>query len=587
MKINEELSIKGLTINQIYSLYVSKRLIVNRNYQRKLCWTIEEKRNFIDSIMNGYPVPLFLLAINKDGEYEIIDGLQRLEAICSLIEQKYELKNGFFNLDSMPDTIFLKRDKVLIQKKPILNVDICKDIANYPLPVSVFSAEDGNIEEVFKRINSTGKHLSLQELRQVGVNSDFSNLVRSISSEIRGDSSDDILLLNEMSKISLSNHRLSYGISIEDTFWMKNEIFTRNDFRMSRDEEVVAFILIYLIAGQITSVGNKLNLYYGYSRNPLETNIPVEVTSVQQGIDRMGRERIVQEFHITLSCIKDMLAEYGDSFRNLLGFTKDISDISVQFQAVFMAIHRLIIKEHKTEYIATKIVNALNRKAALLSGKTNQNNLQTITNMIYGLIEGAFVKGDQEDPAIDDWSMKCINILNRSRTEQVLYDFKIGFVELKKNKIEKEVIEKVLKTLTSINNVGPNRVGYVIVGVADDEKHAQIYKKEYGENYHKEGNFAIIGIEHDAKAVGMNLDRYTHSVKELVKDSTTITDEYKQHILTNMKTPLLYGHQLFIFKTEFSQPTPYDNNYYLREFSDVRKLSPEEIPVLFNSYYSK
>ena len=105
MQINDELSIKSMTVNQIYSLFVERKLKVNRQYQRKLCWTIEEKRNFIDTVSNGYPVPLFLLAIDENGVYEIIDGMQRLDALCTFIEQKYELLDGHFNLESMTDTL--------------------------------------------------------------------------------------------------------------------------------------------------------------------------------------------------------------------------------------------------------------------------------------------------------------------------------------------------------------------------------------------------------------------------------------------------------------------------------------------------
>ena len=200
MFIQEELSIKAMTISQIYSLYCSDKLIVNRRYQRKLCWTIEEKRNFLDTIERGFPVPMFLLATNENGQYEIIDGMQRLDAICSFISQRYQLKSGFFNLESMPDTIEMKRNKVLTQKNPCIDATVCKDIANYPLPVSVFpAATRDDIEEVFKRINSTGKHLALQELRQVGVDTPFSNIVRELSAEIRGDISDDVLLLKNMS----------------------------------------------------------------------------------------------------------------------------------------------------------------------------------------------------------------------------------------------------------------------------------------------------------------------------------------------------------------------------------------------------
>ena len=120
---NEPL-IKSYSISQMYSLYCSNKLIVNRRYQRKLCWTIEEKRNFIDTIMNNLPVPMFLFAENSNGELEIIDGMQRLDAICSLIEQRYSLKSGFFNLETMPDTIGLMRQGILTEKGRIIPAEI-------------------------------------------------------------------------------------------------------------------------------------------------------------------------------------------------------------------------------------------------------------------------------------------------------------------------------------------------------------------------------------------------------------------------------------------------------------------------------
>mgnify|MGYP004672468323 FL=1 len=578
-----------MTVNQIYSLYVAKRLIVNRQYQRKLCWTIEEKRNFIDTISNGYPVPLFLLAMDENGNYEIIDGMQRLDAICTLIEQKYELLDGYFNLESMPDTLTLKRIGTLKQKKGVLSLEKCKEIANYPLPVSVFAAKDNSIEEVFKRINSTGKHLSAQELRQIGVNTDYANLVRRLSSEIRGDSSDDILLLNNMANISLSNYRLPYTINVNNTFWIKNGIFTSNDLRQSRDEEIIGFIIAGIILDdKIFYLGNNLNKFYGYTRNPLATEVPIEMTQLQNGIDRIGIENVRNRFYCVMSCIKDILSYAQESFRKIVGADNSISDISLQFQIVFMAIHRLIVKEGRNVYDVNQITCKLkaNGKALVSGDLRSANRISASVDMIYGLIENAFQNGEKEDPAVDDWSMKCVNILNKSRTEQVLYDFKIGFVEYNESKFNPKTLEKVLKTLTAINNVGPRKTGYVLVGIGDSEDDAKKYCQLYGGAYILEGDFPIVGIEHDAKALKLNIDRYCHNIKEYIKNSQAIPEAYRKHLLINMRTPMLYGKQLIIFKTCYTEPVPYNNVYYIREFTDVVELDPSQYPQLFTDYYS-
>jgi hypothetical protein len=79
-----ELSIRNKSVQRIYNFYIKNLFYVNRKYQRKLVWNIEEKRAFIDSILNGFPVPIILLAQTQredDNVFEIIDGMQRLNSI--------------------------------------------------------------------------------------------------------------------------------------------------------------------------------------------------------------------------------------------------------------------------------------------------------------------------------------------------------------------------------------------------------------------------------------------------------------------------------------------------------------------------
>ena len=202
-------------------------------------------------------------------------------------------------------------------------------------------------------------------------------------------------------------------------------------------------------------------------------------------------------------------------------------------------------------------------------------------------MQTGLTKGEIEDPALDNWSLELVNILNKSRSEQVLYDYKIGLVPFKGNKLDSNMVEKVLKTLTAINNAGPGRAGYVIVGVADTEEDANKYQQEYGIKYTMVNELPLCGIEHDAIAIAQDIDRYTHTVKEYIKQCTSIPEAYKMHILTQMKTPIAYGKHTFVFKTNYTEPVPYNNEYYIREFSDVTKLTPAQIPTLFTNYYGK
>ena len=73
-----EVNVKGEPVERVFGNFAAERYVVNRRYQRKLIWTLEEKQNFIDSIISGYPVPIILLAEGShkgSGNFEIIDGM--------------------------------------------------------------------------------------------------------------------------------------------------------------------------------------------------------------------------------------------------------------------------------------------------------------------------------------------------------------------------------------------------------------------------------------------------------------------------------------------------------------------------------
>ena len=145
-----------------------------------------------------------------------------------------------------------------------------------------------------------------------------------------------------MSNISLSNYRLPYTINVSNTFWIKNGIFTANDLRQSRDEEIIGFIIAGIILdGKIFYLGNNLNKFYGYTRNPLATEVPIEMTQLQNGIDRIGMENVKNRFYCVMSCIKDILSYSNESFRRIIGADNSISDNSLQFQIDFTQIYRL------------------------------------------------------------------------------------------------------------------------------------------------------------------------------------------------------------------------------------------------------
>lgn len=103
-------TVDGTKIDKIFRDYFEGNFSVNRRYQRKLVWSEEQKIKLIDSIVHEIPIPLILLAKSDkfNGAFEIVDGLQRIDAIVSFIENRYPFEGRYFDLESWGYTKLLK-----------------------------------------------------------------------------------------------------------------------------------------------------------------------------------------------------------------------------------------------------------------------------------------------------------------------------------------------------------------------------------------------------------------------------------------------------------------------------------------------
>mgnify|MGYP001444565928 CR=1 FL=1 len=208
--MQNNLNIRGEPIQSVYSSFRKSQYVVNRRYQRKLVWKKHEKQRFIDSIIKQFPVPLFLGVsfhdVKKGTCFEILDGMQRLEAITSFIEGRFSVNGYYFDLSVISETNALLKGGVLRQNYPVLDRDTCSAILSYPLPISTTAySSSADIDETFRRINTGGVRLSRHEVRQAGALSEFAQLVRKCATYIRGDASHlDIVDLRNIHEISLS-----------------------------------------------------------------------------------------------------------------------------------------------------------------------------------------------------------------------------------------------------------------------------------------------------------------------------------------------------------------------------------------------
>ena len=80
------------TIRELKINYLEKNIInLKPNYQREFSWSFDKMCTFIDSLMRGYVIPLFILCENKlenNKQFECIDGQHRLTVLQKYIKSE-------------------------------------------------------------------------------------------------------------------------------------------------------------------------------------------------------------------------------------------------------------------------------------------------------------------------------------------------------------------------------------------------------------------------------------------------------------------------------------------------------------------
>jgi hypothetical protein len=592
-KANVELSIKGESIQSLYGYYLSDTFLVNRRYQRKLVWTLDEKRAFIDSVIKGYPVPLILLAdiiSNETRRLEIIDGMQRLNAIMSFIEQEFDVNNEYFNLDSIADTKLQMDDGKLAQKGIPMAREICANIARYQIPLSVFQEKGAShVDEVFRRLNANGRHLSKQELRQAGATSKFASVVRKISCSIRGDSSaSDILNLSAMKNISITSKNLSYGINVDDVFWIKNNIITRESLRESNDEEIIADIVAWTSIGKsLRSSSDILNQLYGFEVDDSDSTLAQQV---EVAIQKINEEQVALNVQLVFDKLISILDASGKTFNALL-FEKQQAKISRYFQIVYLTLFELIVVQGKDISNMAGLVKTLNKSGDKLiklsqgGGNWSAKEKQSAIEMLEGPLKKYFAKSKSNDPTRQQWITRLENILMQSSTEQSLYDFKMGLHSLTKDaKFDKPLFSKIIKTLTAMANTMPGASGYCIIGIADTKRSANAFEKRYGVPGASYSNYWITGVDAEADAYHQGVDTYFTKLTQLIQ-SQPISDRDKDYIARNITTVTYFDKTVIILKIE-SGPVPsfYNGQYFVRHGSNIAEVLPVHFSNLFSRF---
>lgn len=584
---------RGMSVLNLYQLYRNKSLLVNRKYQRKLVWTKSEKEALIESVLSQYPIPLILLAEKEkspEGEirFEIIDGMQRLNALFSFIENQFTVNGLYFDTTQHPTANALARDGVfeVVKGKDVhlLDEKKCAQFLEYTLPVSTFQGSEEEVIEVFGRINSNGKHLSPQEVRQAGSTTVFSDIVRELSSEIRGDVSKEVLALTEMPEISIDskNIALGYGISADDTFWCSQGILRVSHVRDSEDEQLIADLILSIALKEPFSASREnFNEYYKNEKKKLE---------IESAIATYGKENLKNDIKFVFDKIQNIfgiVSTERNFLKNTLNPNAGSNAVKEPYYTLFMAIYSLMIEKGKEPFDIEGIVRSLNNLAGrLMSGKSiSVSNRITNRDLTIGLIQSYFKKSSQTFRSQGLLSIDFENYLRLSKVEPPHYDFKQGFYSLGDTReFDENSFEKVLKNITAMANLGKGRTGFLFIGVSDREDHTLRVEQLDKIQVPRIGDFGVVGLEREANIKGVSLDQYISFLTGKINDSEL--NSRLKTIVTSKMMPINYRNQtvLLIEIKCGDEPYWYKGEIYVRDGAQCIKLKGEDVGNVYAKF---
>lgn len=143
-------TIRSIALLNVVNDVKAARLVPDAYFQRNLVWREVHKKDFIETILQGYPFPQMFFSRGKidiermSSTSCIVDGQQRTNAILEFVDNKFAVDGRFFkDLKDDEKSAFLKYEIAIVE------LDLDND--------------SPHVLEIFKRLNRTANSLTTIE----------------------------------------------------------------------------------------------------------------------------------------------------------------------------------------------------------------------------------------------------------------------------------------------------------------------------------------------------------------------------------------------------------------------------------------
>lgn len=172
----------SMSIGELMGMYEKDEIVLRPEYQRYFRWSMEQKSKLIESVLIGLPLPSFFMAQDENGNWEVVDGMQRLSTIfdfTGVLKQGNKKQVTYERFESLSDDLFYL-DGFGGKTWNDFSRRIQLDLKRTKVQLIILLRET-NLDakfELFQRLNSGGTSISGQELRNAIMAGDCPDLLK-------------------------------------------------------------------------------------------------------------------------------------------------------------------------------------------------------------------------------------------------------------------------------------------------------------------------------------------------------------------------------------------------------------------------
>jgi hypothetical protein len=164
----EQIRVRPMVLSafQVHRDIQKGKIDLNPEFQRNFVWNDMQKSLLIESMLLKIPLPAFYFAEDKTGNFQVVDGLQRLTVINQYFNNEFKLRSLEY-LKHLEGLYFSENVEKKIKPKQALYDPYDSRIESTQLNINVIEASSPlRVKyDIFYRINTGGRPLNRQEIR--------------------------------------------------------------------------------------------------------------------------------------------------------------------------------------------------------------------------------------------------------------------------------------------------------------------------------------------------------------------------------------------------------------------------------------